>query len=184
MLNRFSDLWTMGRATVAEGQSLMLWLREAGFNRLGVCGISMGGHMAARIGALSQEPVAIAACVAPHSAAAVFTEGILKNYLAWDILNRRLDGSGSAVDFMRNILSLTDIRNYPLPARPDAAFLVAASKDAYIPPESVSILHRHWPGSNLRWLDTGHVGAFLFHRRDFLEAAIQAFSRLEVPCHG
>jgi len=184
MLNRFSDLWVMGRATVEEGQSLMLWLREAGFSRLGVCGISMGGHMAARIGALSVEPVAIAACVAPHSAGAVFTEGILKNYLAWEILNRQLDGMDRAIDFMRRILNLTDIRNYPLPARPDAVFLVAASRDAYIPPESASILHRHWPGSNLKWIDTGHVGSFLFHRRDFLEAAIQAFSRLEVSCPG
>ena len=184
MLNRFSDLWIMGRATVEEGQSLLQWLREAGFERLGVCGISMGGHMAARIGALSSEPVAIAACVAPHSAGAVFTEGILKHYSAWDILNRQLDGFDRAVDFMGRILGRTDIRKYPLPARPDAAFLVAAARDAYIPPESASILHRHWPGSSLTWLNTGHVGAFLFHRKDFLQAAIRAFSRLEVPCPG
>ena len=184
MLNRFSDLWTMGRATVEEGRSLLLWLREAGFERLGVCGISMGGHMAARIGALSPDPIAIAACVAPHSAGAVFTEGILRNYLDWDILNRQLDGFDRAIDFMRRILGLTDIRNYPFPARPDAAFIVAAARDAYIPPESASILHRHWPGSGMKWLNTGHVGAFLFHRRDFLEAAVRAFSRLEVPCPG
>ena len=182
MLNRFSDLWTMGRATIAEGQSLMLMLRAAGHTRLGTCGISMGGHMAAQVGALSPEPVAIAACITPHSAGAVFTEGVLKNYLAWEILNRQLDGQGPAIDFMRALLDGTDIRHYPLPGKPEAVCLVAAARDAYIPPESVSILHRHWPGSSLKWLNTGHVGAFLFHRRDFLEAVVTAFARLGAAC--
>lgn len=178
MLNRFVDLYLMGAATVQEGRSLMRWLRAEGYGRLGVCGISMGGQMAAQVGALFPEPVAIAACIAPHSASAVFTEGILKDYLAWDVLNRELEGSGRAFELVREFLDLTDIRHYPIPVRPRACFLVAAAKDAYIPPESAMILHRHWPGSDMRWLKCGHVGAFLFHRRDFLEAIVKAFEKL------
>lgn len=178
MLNRFVDLYLMGAATVREGRSLMQWLQREGYGRLGVCGISMGGHMAAQVGVLYPEPVAIVACITPHSAGAVFTEGILKKYLAWDVLDRELDGSGSAFDFMSNFLNLTDIRHYPAPVRPRACFLVAAAQDAYIPPESAMILHRHWRGSNMRWLNGGHVGAFLFHRRAFLEAIVKAFAQL------
>jgi hypothetical protein len=178
MLNRFSDLWAMGGAVVEEGRSLMQWLRREGYEKLGVCGISMGGSMAARVAALEAVPVAVVGCVTAHSASAVFTEGILKNYLAWDVLNRELDGDAPAVELMRELLDLTDLRRYPPPRRPEAAFLVAASRDAYIPPASAALLHTHWPGSTMRWLATGHVGAFLFHRPDFLKATREAFARL------
>jgi hypothetical protein len=178
MLNRFVDLYLLGASTVREGLSLMQWLRREGYGRLGVCGISMGGHMAAQVGALSAEPAAIVACITPHSAGAVFTQGILKKYLAWNVLERELDGSVKAIDLMGRFLDLTDIRHYPVPANPRACFLVAAAKDAYIPPESAMILHRHWPGSDMRWLDSGHVGAFLFHRRAFVEAIVNAFNQL------
>ena len=178
MLNQFVDLFLMGAATVREGRSLMQWVRREGYGRLGVCGISMGGHMAAQVGALSAETAAIVACITPHSASAVFTQGILKKYLAWDVLERELDGSGSAFDLMRDFLDLTDIRHYPVPANPRACFLVAAAKDAYIPPESAMILHQCWPGSTMRWLKGGHVGAFLFHRGAFVEAIVKAFGQL------
>jgi esterase/lipase len=178
MLNRFADLNLMGAATLQEGRSLLQWLHRQGYGRLGVCGISMGGQMAAQVGALYEYPAAIAACITPHSAVAVFTEGILKNYLAWDVLDRELDGSGRAFDLMRDFLNLTDIRHYPVPVNPRACFLVAAAKDAYIPPESAMIVHRHWPGSTMEWLGSGHVGAFLFHHRKFLDAVIKAFGQL------
>jgi len=179
MLNRFSDLWAMGGAAVQEGRSLMQWLRREGYKRLGVCGISMGGSMAARVAVLEETPVAMIGCVTAHSASAVFTEGILKNYLAWEVLNRELDGDGPAIALMRELLDLTDLRRFPPPRRPEAAFLVAASRDAYIPPSSAAMLHAHWPGSTMRWLCTGHVGAFLFHRSDFLAAIRDAFARLK-----
>jgi hypothetical protein len=178
MLNRFTDLCTMGGAAVEEGRSLLQWLREEGYSRIGLCGISMGGSMAAQVAVLAEEPVAIIGCVTAHSASAVFTDGILKHYLAWEVLNRELDGDGRAVDLMRELLGLTDIRQFPPPKRQEAAFLVAASRDAYIPPASAAMVHAHWPGSTIRWLRSGHVGAFLFHRRDFLTAILNAFDRL------
>jgi hypothetical protein len=178
MLNRFVDLYLMGAATVQEGRSLVQWLWEQGYRRLGVCGISMGGHMAAQVGALSGLPLAISACITPHSASAVFTQGILKEYLAWDVLERELDGPGRAIDFMRDFLDLTDIRRYPVPLNTRACHLIAAAQDAYIPPESAMILHRHWRGSSMRWLKGGHVGAFLFHRRSFLETMVRAFEQI------
>ena len=179
MLNRFSDLYAMGGAAVEEGRSLMQWLRGQGYGRLGVCGVSMGGSMAARVAVLEETPVAMIGCVTAHSASAVFTEGVLKNYLDWEVLDRELDGEGPAVELMRDLLDPTDLRRYP-PPRPEAAFLVAAIHDAYIPPASAAMLHAHWPGSTMRWLATGHVGAFLFHRPDFLRATRDAFARLRL----
>jgi len=179
MLRHVSDLWKMGAATVAEGTALLRRLRQEGYRRLGVAGISMGGSMAAQAAAILGEPLAVTCCITAHSASAVFTEGILSRYLAWDVLQGELGGRGEAVTWMRQILSRTDVRNYPPPVASRAAVLVAARNDAYIPAESVRLLHAHWPGSTLRWIDTGHIGAFLFHRRNFLQATIDAFTRLD-----
>jgi hypothetical protein len=139
----------------------------------------MGGHMAAKVGALSAMPLAIACLVTPHSAAAVFTEGLLKNYCAWHTLGRELGGAGNARRLMRELLHLTDIRLLSFPARPQGIFMVGARKDAYIPRESVRLLHEHWPGSTLRWIDSGHVGAFLFYRRAFLNIVQEAIGNLK-----
>ena len=79
---------------------------------------------------------------------------------------------------MRKFLRVTDIRNFAKPARPDAAILVAARHDSYVPAYSPRLMHKHWPGSELRWLDTGHIGACLFYQRAFLQAIIDAFGRL------
>lgn len=179
MLRCFSDLWTMGASTVQEGRALSRWLGETGYTRQAACGISMGGHMAAKIGTLSNIPMAIVGFVTPHSAAAVFTEGLLMRYCAWPALSKGFDNQDSAYRRMQELLQLTDIRHLPAPSRPQAVFLVGAKNDAYIPAESVHLLHRHWPGSTLRWIPGGHVGAFLFYRKDFLNAIREALEAMD-----
>jgi pimeloyl-ACP methyl ester carboxylesterase len=178
MLNRFSDLWIMGASALAEGRALLVWLRRQGFRRLGVCGISMGGSLAAQTAALTTGEVAVAAGIAPHSAAVVFTEGLLKDYCDWAVLEAERDGATGAVELVRLVLERTDVRQYPPPACARAVRLVGARRDAYIPPWSVEALHRHWPGSQLHWIDTGHVGAFLFHRDAFLQAIDESLRAL------
>ncbi|MHB8829807.1 MAG: alpha/beta hydrolase family protein, partial [Syntrophales bacterium] len=47
-----------------------------------------------------------------------------------------------------------------------------------VPGYSAALLHAHWPGATMKWIRTGHVGAFLFHRHHFLAAIRNAFTRL------
>ncbi|MCK9363928.1 MAG: alpha/beta hydrolase family protein [Syntrophales bacterium] len=178
MLNHFSDLVTMGGAAAEEGRSLLRWLREEGYKKLGVCGISMGGSIAARVAVLEESPVAVIGCLTAHSASVVFTEGVLSRYLAWDVLNRELGKGEKAREFMREMLDLTNLTRFPAPRKPEAAFLVAAKIDAYVPRSSAALLHSHWPGATMQWIRTGHVGAFLFHRRHFLAAISNALAHL------
>jgi hypothetical protein len=178
MLRSFSDLFLMGGATFMEGRALLDWLQQEGYLRTGVSGISMGGHMAAMVGSLSPVPVAIVPCIAPHSPSAVFTEGTLRHYCAWDVLKHGQNGQGQAREFMKGLLDIMDIRNFPEPSAPAAAVMIAAENDAYIPQDSTLKMHHHWPGSSLTWLGGGHVGAFLFHRRAFVSAIVHAFANL------
>lgn len=178
MLNCFSDLAAMGGAAAEEGRSLVRWLREEGYKSIGVCGVSMGGSIAARVAALEEAPVAVIGCLTAHSASVVFTEGLLSRYLAWDVLDRGLDNGDKAREFIREFLDVTDLTRLPAPRKPEAAFLVAARGDAYVPRRSAALLHSHWPGATMNWIQTGHVGAFLFYRRHFLAAIKNAFARL------
>jgi len=178
MLNLFSDLAAMGGAAAEEGRSLLLWLKEQGYEKTGICGVSMGGSIAARVAALEESPVAMIGCLAAHSASVVFTEGLLSRYLAWDVLDSQLEKGENALAFMREFLDITNLTRLPAPRKPRASFLVAAKNDGYVLPPSAALLHTHWSGSTMHWLRTGHVGAFLFHRRHFLAAIRNAFARL------
>ncbi|KAJ7563659.1 hypothetical protein O6H91_03G119300 [Diphasiastrum complanatum] len=128
-----SDLLLLGRATIEEARALLYWMeRDAGFGRLGVCGLSMGGVHAAMVGSLHQTPLAVLPLLAPHSAAVAFCEGILQYGTAWDVLMQdEACSSGMTLEEvrsrMRTILSLTDVTKFPIPKRPDAAILVAAT---------------------------------------------------------
>ncbi len=177
-LRTFADLWMMGVATVQEGIAMLGGLREQGFERLGVTGISMGGHMAASVAALWPAPLAVAPCIAPHSAQVVFTEGLLMKHCDWNVLDGASTGREAAVRRMRDLLAVTDLRRYDAPKDPRAAVLVSARRDAYIPSWSPMALHEHWPGSEHRWLDAGHVTAFLFKRAAFHDAVADAFAAL------
>jgi len=163
-----SDLWKMGLATTVEGLALGSWLKEEGYRVQIACGISMGGHIAAKVAGFSEEPMGCVAFIAPHSAEAVYLEGQLRHYVAWEALQREPLGDGSVEDFFRAILSRTDIRHCPRPRYMQGVAIVGARNDAYIPPRSVLTLHRHWPEAKLQWVSGGHVGAVVFHRRCFL----------------
>jgi dienelactone hydrolase len=178
MLKYFSDLVAMGGAAANEGRALISWLRKGGYTKLGVCGVSMGGSVAAQVAALEESPLAVIGCLTAHSAGVVFTEGLLSHYLAWDVLNRELRKDEKAIELIRKILDATDITRLPSPRKPEAAFLVAASQDAYVPRSSAAKLHSHWSGSTIKWIQSGHVGAFMFHRRHFLAAIKNAFDHL------
>ncbi|XP_077210390.1 alpha/beta hydrolase family protein [Tasmannia lanceolata] len=180
-----SDLLLLGRVTIEEARSLLYWLEtEAGFGKMGVCGLSMGGVHAAMVGSLHPTPVATLPFLSPHSAAVAFCEGILKHATAWEAL--REDATQKAVmtleqvrERMRSVLSLTDVTRFPVPKNPEAVIFVAATDDGYIPKHSVLELQSAWPGSEVRWVTGGHVSSFLLHNDEFRRAIVDALNRLQ-----
>lgn len=177
-IRRVDDFWTMAFATLAEGRGLVRWLAANGVQRIGVTGISMGGFMAAACASLESRPLAVIPCLAPHSAVPVFTEGALSRACAWDILQQSLEAPLIVRQYLGHLLEVTDLRRMTPPMSAPATILVAAKRDGFVPTASTHLLHQHWPGSELRWVDSGHAGAFLFHRQEFHRAIIDAFARL------
>ncbi len=172
-----AELGLMARATIEEARSLLAWLRRRGHRRLGVSGISMGGQMAAMAAASVPFPVATVPCIASRWPASVFTEGELSRLVDWAALER--DWGAQAPARLRTELERGDVLRLPPPECPGAAVLVAAEADAYVPAADPRAIHRHWPGSELRWLATGHVGAVVLESRHMVEAVRDAVARLD-----
>jgi hypothetical protein len=165
-----ADFALLSRSVVEEGRSLVAALAADG-RRVGVAGYSMGGSLAATVGATLDLPMAIAPLAAAHAPAAVFTEGVIRNAVAWDAL-----GTGAQGRLAELLLRPSLLRIPPTPSTRDA-ILVAATGDGFVPPDVTRAIHEHWPGSELRWVRAGHA-TLLWRRIDVLVAAIvDAFSR-------
>lgn len=188
-----ADLMTMGRAAVEEARSLLLWLRDRGHARLGVSGYSMGGQLAAIAGALVDFPLALVPVAAPHAASAVFLDGVLRRAPCWPALahatptaphpadsprDLRHDDDHPARRRLRDLLDATCVTRQPPPHPLGAAIVLAARRDAYVAPSSAERVHLHWPGSELRWLDEGHVTGYLRAAPAVRLALRDAFARL------
>ncbi|PKA62898.1 hypothetical protein AXF42_Ash018892 [Apostasia shenzhenica] len=179
-----SDLLLLGRATVEEARSLLQWLDvEGGFGKTGICGLSMGGVHAAMVGSLHPKPIATLPFLAPHSAVVAFCEGVLKHATAWEALRKDVaEKAGITLEEveerLRSVLSLTDVTRFPIPKNPEAVILVAATNDGYIPKHSVLELQKAWPGSEVRWVNGGHVSSFIIHFDSFRKAIVDALNRL------
>lgn len=92
---------------------------------------------------------------------------------------------GSELEFQESVALLeavletyTDVTRFPLPHRPDACVIVAATEDAYVSRESVDEMHKFLKGSELRWVPGGHVSSFVLHHDEFRRAIKDAMARL------
>uniref|UniRef100_A0A1B6F594 Uncharacterized protein n=1 Tax=Cuerna arida TaxID=1464854 RepID=A0A1B6F594_9HEMI len=84
-----------------------------------------------------------------------------------------------ALHFMRGIMDeCTHLRNFSVPVDTSLIVSVCARDDGYVPREGVTNLTDIWPGAEVRYLEAGHVSAFLLHQKFFRTAIIDAFNRL------
>lgn len=85
-LLQVKDLFIMGLSLVLEGYWLMKWLEREGYSRLGLTGISMGGHMASLAATNWPKPIAVVPCMSWTSSSVVWTEGVLSKAIPWRTL--------------------------------------------------------------------------------------------------
>lgn len=83
-----------------------------------------------------------------------------------------------ALWFMRGMMDeCTHLRNFSIPVDTSLIISVAAKIDGYVPRRGVSKLDEIWPGTTVRFLDCGHVGAYIWYRKIFIDAIVEAFNR-------
>ncbi|OXB59140.1 hypothetical protein ASZ78_006687, partial [Callipepla squamata] len=65
--------------------------------------------------------------------------------------------------FMKGVMDeCTHVANFSVPVDPSLIIVVQAKEDAYIPRTGVRSLQEIWPGCEIRYLNGGHVSAYLF----------------------
>ena len=78
----------------------------------------------------------------------------------------------------------TNLKNYPVPACPEAAVLVVASDDLYVTrpenDEMIKDISEIWPGCEVRVVNGGHISSYLTHNKSFRRAIHDAFDKLDV----
>lgn len=69
---------------------------------------------------------------------------------------------------MRGIMDeCTHLKNFKSPVDMDLIIAVCAKRDGYVPQNTMEKFDDIWPGTEVRYVDTGHVAAFLLHRNTF-----------------
>ncbi len=174
-----SDMHLMAAATFLEGRALLRWLRDVrGVERVGVTGFSMGGQLAAMVGAAASFPVAVVPIAPACSPDSVLRDGVLRHVPSW----RKLAAEGEDEQAVREALlgraSQFSVTSLPAPVYPEAAIVVGTSQDGFVPPADMRRIAEHW-GAELRWLPAGHVSALLRHQGEMRRAILDALERLE-----
>ncbi|XP_055609065.1 protein ABHD18-like [Uranotaenia lowii] len=83
-----------------------------------------------------------------------------------------------ALQFMRGMMDeCTHLKNFSVPYDTSLIIAVCAKDDAYIPRDGCSSLEEIWPGAEIRYLDAGHVSAYVLHQKLFRSCIIEAFER-------
>lgn len=173
-----SEFLAMFRATVEEARSLLVWLRAQGVESAGVMGTSMGGQAAGLVGATVRFPIAVVPFLSPSSIASQYAHGALSLSCIWEVLARQTGGEVSARCRLEQVMDVGNLLRLPSPVRTEAAILINARRDAYVPSYLARQLHEHWPGSEQRWVAGGHISSVLFSREDLIRAITDAFQRL------
>lgn len=114
LLDYVHQLPDLGRATIEEGVALLKYLRDRGFERQAVVGVSQGGLHAAMVATLCEGSVPVVMAFAPHSAAPVFTKGVLADAVDWHALCDGWSDEGEVRERLRQVLDVSDIRHFPV----------------------------------------------------------------------
>ena len=72
------------------------------------------------------------------------------------------------IDYMRRMMDeCTHLGNFDVPVDPELIVIVLAKHDSYVPMDTVMGLDQLWPGSEVRYIDRGHITSFLFNQQFF-----------------
>ncbi|XP_050677593.1 protein ABHD18 isoform X2 [Leptidea sinapis] len=82
------------------------------------------------------------------------------------------------LQFMRGIMDeCTHLSNFSVPFDTSLIIAVCAKHDAYVPRDDVGTLEEIWPGAEVRYVDAGHVSAYILHQSLFRSCIKEAFER-------
>ena len=181
MLAVLSDLLLMGGAAIEEARSATLWLQRSGFDNICVTGLSMGGYVAAVVGALARPPVSIVTLLAPHHGNVVYLDGLSHGLCNWRRMQESC-GAGLVEEKIRAVFDAVSLEHVPEP-KPGRFIAIAATCDRFVPPVSYHMMKSIWPSIEIRWVRGGHISVML-RRSVYIAALLDAMQPDSVQSLG
>lgn len=173
-----SDLYLMASATFQEGRALLRWAKdELRAPRVGVTGFSMGGQLAAMVGASMPFPLAVVPVAATFSPDSLFKGSVLRGVAHLAALRDEGEREEDTLERLTEMLSRFSVARLPAPILPEAAIVVGTAADGIVPPAEMRKIAAYW-GCELRWLPAGHVTAVLRHQGAMRDALLDALVRV------
>ncbi|KAL6083383.1 hypothetical protein STEG23_008104 [Scotinomys teguina] len=131
------------------------------------------------------KPMPLIPCLSWSTASGVFTTGVLSKSINWRELEKQYY---TQTVYEEEIIHMLEYCGYVnkceeilkllrVPVDPSLIIVVQAKEDAYIPRTGVRSLQEIWPGCEIRYLEGGHISAYLFKQGLFRQAIYDAFER-------
>ncbi|XP_031336068.1 protein ABHD18 isoform X2 [Photinus pyralis] len=106
-------------------------------------------------------------------------QSIPKLLANWDVKRR----DAEAVWFMKGIMDeCTHLKNFSIPFDTSLIYAICALHDGYVPNSGCCKLEDVWPQATIRYVKTGHVGAYLWYLHLFRNTIVEAFERAKLVC--
>ncbi|XP_072771284.1 protein ABHD18 [Nerophis lumbriciformis] len=94
------------------------------------------------------------------------------------VKNSRPSLHRESISFMKGVMDeCTHMANFSVPVDTSLIIVLQAREDAYVPRTGVLSLQEIWPGCEVRFLNGGHISAYLFKQSIFRQAIYDAFNR-------
>ena len=161
-----AELLSMGLCDLTELRGMVAAAREEEPKApVVLAGFSMAGQFSAQVAATLVWDIPVVAMSPSDSPVAVFCEGPLSKSVAWEAL-----GEGGR-ERLIPLLERFGIRSLaPPPSK--KRILLATRHDGIVPPSAFERVAAHWRVEP-RWLESGHLGAFMFNRAALRSAVLE-----------
>jgi pimeloyl-ACP methyl ester carboxylesterase len=156
------------RQAVCDARNIVGWLREQGYERVGVTGISLGGAITMVLACLSPLPDFIVPIIAHLELESVVEEAPI----LWR-MKRDLENWGVDAQQRRDLFRRLGLSSYRPALGPERQLWIQAREDVYIDAGLAETQWREWGQPNILWIEGGHM-TFPLHV-DSITRRIEAF---------
>lgn len=158
------------RQSICDVRAAVAWLRDQGYEQVGVTGLSLGGAITMLIGCTAPVPDYIAPIIAHLQLGdAVEQAPILFR------MKKDLEGWGYDETARRALFKNLGWEDYMPVIEPERQLWIQAEDDVYLHPEPARMQWQRWGRPNILWIEGGHM-TFPLHI-DAITRALDKFRR-------
>jgi len=140
------------RQAVHDTRAVMAWLRERGYRRVGISGISLGGSLTMLLACLDPLPDFIAPIIGHLQ----LIDAVENAPILWR-MKRDLERWGVDASQRRDLFERLGIADYEPLLSPTSQLWIEAEEDLYIDPDLVRQQWNAWGKPHLFWIPGGHM---------------------------